>query len=81
MKPIDFKERNIIFAKDQSEYQSLPAYKNKNEGNSGEVVSCWSLSFRERIKVLFSGKLYVSLMTFNKTLNPTYITVNKEEVI
>ena len=81
MKPIHFKESNIVFAKDQPEYQPLPAYKNKNEGNNGEVVSCWSLNFRERIKVLFSGKIYASLMTFNKPLTPTYITVNKEEVI
>lgn len=81
MKPIHFKESNIVFAKDQPEYQQLPAFINRSEGNNGEVVSCWQLSFKEIIKVLFTGKVYVSLMTFNKPLTPTYITVNKEEVI
>jgi hypothetical protein len=79
MKPIEFKEQNIVFAKDQPEYQPLPALKKKTE--EGEVVSCWKLSFKERIKILFSGKIWLSLMSFNKALTPSYLTTKKREVI
>ena len=65
MKPIKFKEQNCTFAKDQPEYQQLPAFKNKNiEGIP--VVSCWKLSFIERLRILFTGKLWVNLLTFGK---------------
>ena len=53
MKPIEFKHQNIVFAKDQPEYQPLPAL--KFESSNGEVVSCWKLSFKERIKIVFTG--------------------------
>lgn len=79
MKPIEFKEQNIVFAKDQPEYQPLPAF--KNESDQGEVISCWELTFKERIKILFTGKLWVCLLSFNRPLTPSYFTVNKEDVL
>lgn len=79
MKPIDFEERNVIYAKDQPQYMSLPAY--KNETKEGEVVSCWNLSFWERLRVLISGKIWLSLMSFNNPLTPSYLTTDKSEVI
>lgn len=79
MKPIKFKEANITFAKDQPEYQPLPAY--KDAGPEGYVVSCWGLSFKERIKILLTGKLWIGLMTFHKPLTPSYPTVNKNELL
>lgn len=79
MKPIEFKEQNIVFAKDQPEYQPLPAF--KNDSPSGEVISCWQLSFKERVKILFTGKLWVSLLSFSKPLTPVFFTVNKEDVL
>lgn len=79
MEAIDFKERNIIFAENQPEYNSLPAL--KKEGVEGEVVTCWKLSFRERIKILLTGKLWLALLTFNKPLTPTFLTVNKNDLI
>ena len=78
MKPIKFKESNIVFAKDQPEYIPLPAF--KNDSPNGEVVSCWKLTFRERVKILFTGKLWCCLLTFNKPLTPSFFTVDKKEV-
>lgn len=66
MKPISFKEQTCIIAEDQKEYLTLPAWKSKD----GIVVSCWELSFRERIKLLFTGKLWFKVLTFNKPLQP-----------
>ena len=78
MKPVEFKHQNIVFAKDQPEYQPLPAL--RIDSPTGEVISCWKLSFKERIKVLFFGRLWLSLMSFNKPLTPSYMAVNRKEV-
>jgi len=78
MKPIEFKHQNVAFAKNQPEYENLPAL--KIDSSEGEVISCWKLSFKERIKVLFTGKIWMSLMSFNKPLTPSYLSVNRKEV-
>jgi len=77
MKPIEFKNQNIVFAKDQPEYQPLPAL--KLDGISGEVISCWHLSFKERIKILFTGNIWACLVTFKKPLTPMMLSVDRED--
>lgn len=79
MKPIKFKECNTIFAKDQPEYGQLPAFKNKSD--QGEVISCWNLSIKERIRILLFGKIWLELLTFNKPLTPSFITTKKSDVL
>ncbi len=78
MKPIKFKDHNKVYAENQPEYQPLPVL--KFDTSEGEVIACWKMSFRERIKVLFTGKVWVSLMSFNKPLTPSFVTVNRKEV-
>ena len=78
MKPIEFKHHNVIYAKDQKEYRNLPAL--KLDSPQGEVISCWKLSFFERLKVLFTGKVWNSQFTFNKALAPTALSVNRKVV-
>lgn len=79
MKPKNFPEANVNFAKNQPEYLQLPAF--KNDSQEGEVVSCWKLSFRERMRVLVKGEIWVSMMSFNKPLTPSLITTKKEDVL
>jgi len=78
MKPIEFKQQNTVFAKDQPEYGNLPALKIKSP--EGEVISCWGLTFRERMRILFTGKIWVSLMSFNKPLTPSYLSTIRKDV-
>lgn len=78
MKPITFKQQNVVYAKDQPEYQPLPAL--RLDTPEGQVISCWKMSFKERIKIFFTGKVWVSLMSFNKPLTPSYISVNRKDV-
>lgn len=78
MKPIKFKHSNVVFAKDQPEYQQLPAL--KLDTPEGEVISCWKMSIKERIIILFTGKMWLSLMSFNKELTPSYLSVNRKDV-
>ena len=78
MKPVKFKEQNVTFAENQPEYIPLPAH--KVDEPEGRVISCWQLSFKERIKMLFSGKLWVTLSSFNKPLTPSNFTVYKTDL-
>jgi len=71
MKPTEFSGQNVIFAKDQDEYLDLPAHVAKD----GVVTSCWGLSWSERLQVLFTGKVYTQLLTFNKGLTPQALYV------
>ena len=79
MKPIKFKEQNCTYAENQPQYLPLPAF--KSDEPSGQVTSCWSLSFSERVRVLFTGKIWVSLMMFHKPLTPTFFTTKKSDVL
>ena len=79
MKPKKFKEANVIFAKDQPEYIPLPAF--RKESPQGEVITCWQLSFKERLRILFKGEIWLSMLTFNKPLTPSFLTTKKGEVL
>ncbi len=71
MKPVSFKGNNIIFAEDQPEYLPLPACRS----DQGEVLTCWKLSYWERIKVLFTGRVWCTQLTFNRPLQPQMLQV------
>ena len=72
MKPIKFAEANTTFAKDQPEYLPLPAHKSED----GQVISCWEPTLLERLKILFGGKLWILVLTFNQRLQPQLPMVN-----
>ena len=74
MKPIEFKGSNALVAKNQKQYQPLPAFMDTNDA-SGIVVSCWKMNFREWLLVIFTGRVYVQSMTFRKPLQPLLLTV------
>lgn len=66
MRPITFAEQNTTYAKDQPQYLPLPAHKDE----MGVVTTCWALSWRDRIKLLFTGRLWLQQMTFDEPLQP-----------
>jgi len=66
MKPIEFAEQNCVYAKDQPAYLPLPVHKTED----GLVVSCWALTWRERLRVLLTGRMWWSVLTFNHPLQP-----------
>ena len=73
MEPVKFKECNVVFAKDQPEYLPLPAH--ISPGRDGEATSCWKMSLWERLIVLFTGKVYLQLLTFGGPLQPQILSV------
>lgn len=73
MKPVEFAEQNCVYAKDQPEYLPLPVFKEQD----GTVTSCWQMTFKERLQVLFSGKIWLTLLTFNQPLQPVIMRTDK----
>jgi D-serine dehydratase len=78
MKPIEFKEQTIVIAKDQPEYQPLPAHVFGDE--TGRVAFCWKLTWRERLYLLLSGELWQQVLTFDSPLQPQLLSVEKPEM-
>ena len=75
MKPISpvmkrFKHLEVVYAKDQPEYLPLPALPVNPGDETGTVITRWRLTWRERLRVLFGGDLYLWMLTFNKPLQP-----------
>jgi hypothetical protein len=73
MKPISFEESNCVYAKNQPEYLNLPACQTPD----GYVVSCWVLSWRERLRLLFVGRLWCMVKNFNQPLQPMKLQIDK----
>ena len=72
MKPIQFKEQNIVYSKDDPNYMPLPAHRVEGDP-SGTVICCWQLTEEERKQVAETGVLWHSIMTFGHPLQPQYL--------
>ena len=68
MKPIQFKEQNVTFAENQDEYIALPAFY-----LNGEVVTCWKASWKDRLRILFVGRIWLHILKFDNPLQPIYM--------
>ena len=67
MKPVDFLASNLTLAENQEEYTTLPAWLSPD---SEEVVTCWKLSLWERLKLLWTGELWLRQLVFKQTFQP-----------
>lgn len=76
MTPKTFSEVNVIYAKDQPEYNPLPVYKDEK----GTLVSCWELTDEEIERIKMNKCIWLSVMTFNQPLQPMFMTANKSEL-
>lgn len=76
MHPIDFKECNAVFAKDQPQYRPLPAHRH----STGRITTCWRLSFVERLRVLATGKIWWQQLTFGQPLQAQLGSTVKPEL-
>jgi len=76
MEIIKFKECNVTYAENQPEYLPLPAHKTED----GVVTSCWGLSWRERFRVIWHGKIFLQVLTFNAPLQPQRMTTKNPDL-
>lgn len=72
MNPIKFKQQTCVYAEHQPEYKPLPACVTAD----GEVVTCWQLSWKERFKLLWTGRLWLRVLTFHDRLQPQLPSVD-----
>lgn len=75
MTPISFRGQSTVFAECQPPYEPLPAHVDR----MGCVTSCWRLSWRDRFTMLFTGRLWLSQLTFRQPLQPILPRVDKPE--
>lgn len=77
MKPIKFLETNAIYGEGQPQYEPLPVLLFPN----GQVISCWQLSEEEKKRVAETGQIWLSQLTFNRPLQPVFMTVEKADLV
>lgn len=70
------KAYEIVFAKDQPQYQPLPAIRCLD----GRIVTRWTLTWRERLRLIFGGNIYLQQLTFGEALQPQLPSV-KEPIL
>lgn len=75
---IEFPEHTVIIAKDQPQYRPLPAYLHRDD--AGTITCCWKLTWKERFTLLFTGKIWHSILTFRMHLQPQLLQVKKPEM-
>jgi uncharacterized membrane protein YagU involved in acid resistance len=76
MKPVRFPEVNVTYAEDQPQYIPLPVYKPRHD-SEGRVVSCWQMTWRERFSAFFGGKVWLTQLTFGRSLQPVCLDIEK----
>ena len=73
MEPIDFKQSNMKLTAPGSipDCGDLPVY---TDGK--QCISCWKLSIKERIKILFTGRVWLDVIG-HRTQPPVWVDVKK----
>lgn len=74
--PVIKGHEEVVYAKDQPEYLPLPAIRQSD----GCIVTRWQMTWRERIKALLTGSVYLEVLTFNQRLQPVKISVDVPEI-
>lgn len=79
MKLIEFPEHNAVIAKDQPEYNPMPAHIDRSTPEC-MITCCWKLSIPERLELLLTGKLWQQMMSFHQPIQPQLLSVNKPKL-
>jgi hypothetical protein len=68
----------IKIAEDQDEYGTLPAL---SIDNGERIVTRWTLSWRERLRVIFKGNIYLHVWRFGQPLQPVLLETTTPDLI
>lgn len=75
MKPIEFKEMNIVFGSNQPEYIPLPGHMDEE----GVFTFCVELTEDEIIEMVRTRKLWLQTLTFNNPLQPVRLSSKRPQ--
>ena len=56
------------YAKGQPQYLKLPALPSPSE--NGRILTRWRLDWRDKLRMVLTGDLYIEVLTFGKPLQP-----------
>ena len=73
---VDLEE--TVYARYQEQYLSLPALRLADP--EATILTRWRLSWRERWTILWTGNLYLWILTFGQPLQPLRPTVERPNV-
>ena len=62
--------REVILAEDQPQYNPLPVAHIRYSDGTIAMISCYRLTVRERLRILFGGKVWWEQLTFGHPLQP-----------
>jgi hypothetical protein len=79
MKPVSFKHQNkvlrpghTVYSEDVTSVVDLPVWT-----NGEQCVSCWQMSWQERLSVLLHGRVWLAVLSGN-TQPPVSLVIDKE---
>lgn len=76
---IEFPEQTLVVAKDQPQYRPMPAHIDLTKPEF-PFTCCWQLSWRERLAVLLTGRIWHTVLTFGDRIQPQLLQVVKPEM-
>lgn len=78
MNHTQFKESNLLLGKPSSmtdeECGSLHVHHDKNS-RPPQYISCWTGSWKERLRFLFTGKIWLGVLSY-ESQPPVYLTID-----
>lgn len=80
MKLVHFKESNTPFDGNKGKKNAVGAFRDIYQPQVPTIV-CWRMSIPERLYLLFTGRVWVSYMTYGKPLMSSLTTVYKSDVL
>jgi hypothetical protein len=72
MQPMTFLGQTVVVAEHQPPYLPLPAYQ-----DARQTISAWSLTFVERLRVLFGANVRVTQLNFGRPLQPLKLEIDR----
>lgn len=72
MEAIEFKGQNVKIAEEQEEYQTLPAFIDRENGN---ITACFKLDESEIKQVKEDGIIYLTIHIGNRDLQPIGVSL------
>lgn len=79
MQLVEFPEQTVVIAKDQPEYEPLPAHVYPND-RAGRITCCWELTDEELADLLRTKRIWHTVMTFGQSLQPQLLQVEKPDM-
>ena len=77
MEPTKFKESNMKWiGNPENNVGDLDARK-EGEDSKTIIYSCWRASWKERLRILITGRVWVYQLTFDNALQPQGVSADK----